>query len=236
MRIAVLGDIHGNLEALLAVLRAAREAGCDRVLHTGDLVGYGPWPNETIDLIRAQGISGVRGNFDENAAWGGESPGAAGDETEVTLAEQAYQWTLSRLGFGQRNFLKDMPFALDEMIGTRHLSVFHASPTDLYTAIDESAPDASLRAIAAETGADIHVFGHTHRPVHRIADGKHFINAGSVGLAGGGDPRACLAIVDINGRVTVDLRRVPYDSGKAASDAEHAGLPAGIVHRLRTGL
>src|SRR2546428_3784931 len=117
MRLAVLGAIHGSLEALEAALEEAGRAGCEKILHTGDLIGYGPRPNETIDLVRARGIAGARGNFDENAAWGGEAPGVAGGAGEVALADQAYRWTVDRLGYSQRNFLKDVPFSLDESVG-----------------------------------------------------------------------------------------------------------------------
>src|SRR5262249_16939049 len=159
------------LEALEAALGEAERAGCRKLVHTGDLIGYGPRPNETIDLVRAKGIPGARGNFDENAAWGGDSPGVSGEARAVELAQRALRWTVDHLGYSQRNFLKDVPFSVEEHVGSKVVSVFHASPTDLYTAIDEGAGDAALLALARETGADVHVFGHTHRPYHRVALG-----------------------------------------------------------------
>src|SRR5262245_46098307 len=98
MRIALLGDIHANLPALEAALAVAASERCEIVLHTGDLVGYGPHPNEVIDLVRARGIAGVRGHFDENAAWRIESSGAGGDPEEVDLADRTHAWTLGALG------------------------------------------------------------------------------------------------------------------------------------------
>src|SRR5204863_257534 len=82
------GDIHANLPALEAALAVAQAERSDLVLHTGDLTGYGPHPNEVIDLVRTRGILGVRGHFDENAAWGIESSGASGDPAEVALADR----------------------------------------------------------------------------------------------------------------------------------------------------
>lgn len=240
MRIVVLGDIHGNLEALKAVLAETERPGYDAIFHTGDLIGYGPRPNETIDLIRERGIRGVKGNFDENAAWGGESSGAnssGGDpgSAETSEAEAAYRWTVGRIGFGQRNFLKDLPFSIDTRMGERRASIFHASPVDLYTSIEETASDAFLEETAEETEADLHLFGHTHRPFHRVSNGRHFINAGSVGYPGDGDPRASFAVMDLNGGVRVEFRRVAYDVERAARDAESCGLPPGMARRLRTG-
>src|SRR5439155_10347772 len=129
--------------------------------------------NEAVDLVRSLKIDGVRGNFDENTAWGGESPGAAGDDGSKAVADAAFRWTASRIGFVQQNFLKDLPFSLDQTIGERHVVVFHASPTDLYMPIDENVPDSVLREVSEETDADVHVFGHTHRLFHRIVDGRH---------------------------------------------------------------
>src|SRR5437867_12660053 len=131
MRIVALGDIHANLEAPTAVLEEARKTGYDRIVHTGDLVGYGPRPNEAIDLVRSLGIDGVRGNFDENTAWGGDSPGAAGGGETKALVDAVFRWTVRRIGFGQQNFLKDLPFSIDQTAGDRYVLVFHARPIDL---------------------------------------------------------------------------------------------------------
>src|SRR5215813_7079350 len=69
MRIAVLGDIHSNLAALEAAWAEVSQSSCDLVLHTGGVIGFGARPNETIDLLRAHAVQGVRGHFDEDVAW-----------------------------------------------------------------------------------------------------------------------------------------------------------------------
>ena len=187
MKIAVLGDIHGNVRALEAVLVEAEKADCERIFHTGDLVGHGPHSNETIDLIRARHIEGVRGELDVDAA---ETAGS--------------------LGFSERHFLKNLPFSLRPALGGSAVSLFHASPVDLYQPIEENTSEGRLEELADETGADVFLFGHGLRPFHRIVGGRHFICAGSVGRPQDGDPRACLAIVDVDRNVTVEFRRVPY--------------------------
>ena len=235
MRIIVLGDVHGNVGALRAALEAAERVGCDRIFHTGDLVGYGPNPNETVDLVRARRIEGVKGNFDESAAWDGDSPAAAGDAARQLLAARALRWTVRNLGFLQRNYLKDLPFSLERRVGPRKVSVFHASPIDLYEPIDPDSPESTLEALAGVTGAELHLFGHTHRPFHRVADGRHFINAGSVGKPEDGDPRACLAVVHLDGGVRVEFQRIPYDVERTARETESAGLPRELATAIRTG-
>ena len=155
--------------------------------------------------------------------------------SSAALAERAYRWTLDRVGFSQKNFLKDLPFSIDESIGERGFSLFHASPNDLFLPIEETAAESRLHEMAEETGADLHVFGHTHRPFHRVVNGSHFVNAGSVGCPGDGDPRACLAILDLEGGVKVEFRRVPYDVERTAREIETCGLPLEMARRLRTG-
>ncbi len=235
MRIVVLGDIHGNLEALGAVLAEAGRSGADLVLHTGDLVGYGPRPNETVDTVRRLGIAGVRGNFDQGAAWGEPWSGAGGGEARRATAERAIRWTLGRLGYAQRNFLQDLPFSLDRQVGGRRLSLFHASPTDLFLPIEPHTPQFVLEELASGTGADLHLFGHTHSPFHRVVNGRHFINAGSVGRPEDGDPRACMTIVELDGGVSVEFRRIPYDVEATAREIEACGLPEEVARGVRTG-
>lgn len=236
MKIAVLGDIHGNVDALEAVLAEASRAGCDRILHTGGLVGYGARPNETIDLIRTRGIAGVRGHFDESVAWADDAgPGIEEGAGALTVADGSLGWTTRHIGFSQRQFLKDLPFSIRETAGDRELILFHASPIDLYTPIEEDASESWLEELAEETGADIHLFGHTHKPFHRVAGGRHFVNAGSVGRSPDGDPRACLAIVAIDRGVSVEFRRVPYDSETTAQEVEARRLVEDAARVLRTG-
>src|SRR4029079_4065718 len=88
---------------------------------------------------------------------------------------------------------------------------------------------------ARDTGAELLLFGHTHRPAHRVVDGVHFVNAGSVGCATDGDPRSTIALVTLAAQVSVELRRLPYDVERAARDAESRGLPREIARRLREG-
>ena len=234
MRIAVLGDIHSNVAALEAVLADAETGACDLFLHTGGVIGYGARPNETIDLLRARGIAGVRGHFDEDVAWA--DAGTVGTRHGERAADGAplradaiggsLAWNARTLGYTQRQFLKDLPFSIQRDVGERRVLLFHASPIDLRQGIDEQASDAWLEELAEGTGAHVHLFGHTHRPFHRVAGGAHFVNAGSVGRSQDGDTRACAAIVDIGRGVEVTFRRVAFDIEKTVKEIVAAGLGA----------
>jgi putative phosphoesterase len=237
MKLAVLGDIHSNLAALEAVLTEVSRAGAERLLHTGGLVGFGARPNETIDLVRARGIEGVRGHFDESVAWAERptAPSKNGSRAAGASSERALAWNSRAIGFSQRQFLKDLPFSHQIRAGERLVMLFHASPIDIYQGIDEDAAEPWLEELAGETGADVHLFGHTHRPFHRIAAGRHFINAGSVGRPQDGDARACVALVELNRDVRVEFRRVAYDIERTMREIEVAGLASDSTRSLRLG-
>ena len=113
MKIIVLGDIHGNLPALEMCVAEARREGYDRLFHAGDLVGYGPFPDEVVQFLRATGIPGVRGNWDENVAWEGESAGPLrGDERLLDAAQDSFSWTRSNVNAISRNVLGNLPFEI----------------------------------------------------------------------------------------------------------------------------
>jgi len=237
MRIAVLGDIHSNLAALEAVLAGTAAASCDLVLHTGGVIGHGARPNETIDLLRARGIEGVRGHFDEDVAWAGAVTVETRDGGRASApgAGGSLAWNVRTLGYTQRQFLKDLPFSIERFVAQRRILLFHASPVDLRQGIEKNASESSLEELADDTGADIHLFGHTHRPFHRTVRGAHFVNAGSVGRPEDGDPRACVAIVTIERGVEVEFQRVDYDHERTAREIEASGLPGDGSRTLHAG-
>src|SRR5207247_5983216 len=111
MKIIALGDIHGNLPALEVVLRESRAEGYDVVCHTGDLVGFAPFPEETVALMRAEGIQGVRGDLDESVSAQADDFGGNGVDGRVRRLESlAYAWTVQRTERITRRHLADLPF------------------------------------------------------------------------------------------------------------------------------
>src|SRR5262245_44663217 len=236
MRIAVLGDIHSNLAALEAILGEVDRAACDLVLHTGGVIGHGARPNEVIDLLRARKIEGVRGHFEEDVAWADDAMRQARDGAgSVSGAGGSLGWNVRTLGQSQRLYLKSLPFSLEKIVGERRILLFHASPVDLRQSIEQNASESWLVELAEGTGAQVHLFGHTHKPFHRVAEGAHFINAGSVGRPQDGDPRACVAIVTIDRSVDVEFRRVVYDVERTVHEIVAARLPAEFTRAFRVG-
>lgn len=227
MKIIALGDIHGNLPAFEVALREARAEGCDVLYHTGDLVGYAPFPEETVALVRAQKIPGVRGNLDESVAAGAEDFGPdTGEPGTMPFRRAAYQWTLRNTHALTRNYLADLPFEERFDTGNRRVVVLHGSPIDSSTALAEDRDDDFFREAGDLADADVIIVGHTHRPYHRVVDGRHFVNAGSVGAPGDHDPRTGYVVIQSNGNIEVQFRRFPYDLGRVTRAAAARRFPA----------
>ncbi|HWV55891.1 MAG TPA: metallophosphoesterase family protein [Longimicrobiales bacterium] len=246
MRYALMSDIHANLPALGAVLDdIERRPGVDAIYHLGDLVGYGPWPNETVELIRARGIPGVAGNYDSTTATNYKHCGCRYDDPrQEQLAHLSYGWTRAHVSSETKRFLGALPFRIDlrplggHLAGPR-LTLIHGNPTLNTVYWTEDRPGRFCLQMAHTLGAragDVIAFGHTHVPWYRELDGIHFVNTGSVGRPKDGDWRACYVLVDIGeADVAVEFIRVAYDVARAAAAIRASDLPGEFAAYLETG-
>jgi predicted phosphodiesterase len=246
MRYLVLSDIHSNLEALDAVLRAAARR-YDAVLVLGDLVGYGADPNAVVERIRGlTPVAIVRGNHDKVAA------GLDTADDFNPMARAAAQWTRNALTEASLEFLRDLPAG--PLIVDDSIEICHGSPVDedLYVVADVDA----ARAIAASR-RPLCLFGHTHVALfgkvgaqerleidapqgHPDFDlslepgARYLVNPGSVGQPRDGDSRAAYGLVDLERR-SVRLCRVAYPVDAAQRKILEAGLPSQLAYRLGMG-
>jgi predicted phosphodiesterase len=245
MRYALIADIHANLPALRAVIDDVRERwGAIAVYHLGDLVGYAPWPNETVALLAELGIAGVAGNYDSTVATGYKHCGCKyEDPRQEELSHVSYAWTREHVTPATREYLAALPFRVDLRPRGGHLAgpsviLVHGAPTLNTLYWTEDRPDGFCLQMANRVGSkagDVIAFGHTHKPWHRVVAGIHFVNAGSVGRPKDGDWRACYAVVDTTGDVAVRFVRVDYDVEAAMAGIRSAGLPDDFAEHLRTG-
>lgn len=235
MKIAVLGDIHGNIEAIKAVYQATLSAKAEKIYHLGDLGGYSPFVNEVVEFIAGHGIEGVQGNYDETVANDREHCGCKyEDPVQEEMANKSFLWTKAHAASETKNFLRGLPFSLSLTVEGKKVLLFHATPKKNNIYWHEDRPDKFFREMAAKTDADVLIYGHTHKPYLRNFEGKLFINAGSVGKPKDGDPRACVALLEISeAGVNVEFMRVPYDIEKTAADIVASGLPPYFADRLR---
>jgi predicted phosphodiesterase len=247
MRYALISDIHGNLPALAAVLDdiAHRNLTVSQIRHLGDLVGYGPWPDEVTALLRDLGIAGIAGNYDSTVATNYKHCGCRyEDARQETLAHQSYEWTKAHTSASTKVQLASLPFRLDVRPLGGHLPgptliLVHGTPILNTVYWDEERPDSFCTKMADAAGArtgDVIAFGHTHKPWHREVAGVHFVNTGSVGRPKDGDWRAGYVVLDIGtGLVGVEFQRVEYDVDRAARAILDSELPPEFADFLRTG-
>jgi predicted phosphodiesterase len=249
MRALVLSDIHGNLEALNAVLEAA--APYDALWNLGDVVGYGASPNAVVDRMRTIATQSVRGNHDKVAS------GIESAETFNVSAREAIEWTREQLTAESAAWLKALPQGPTK-VSNADVSLAHGSPVheDIYILNIRDAWQ-PLQVMQQQ----VTFFGHTHiqggfgwqdghwftvSPSYARGSGavqwamsmednrRYLLNPGSVGQPRDMDCRAAFAIYDSDAK-TVTFHRVPYDIELSQGRILLAGLPEKLAKRLRMG-
>lgn len=248
MRILILSDLHANATALEAAL-AAVKGRWERVVCLGDVVGYGPDPNEVTSKIRELGAQTIRGNHDKAAA------GLMPTDDFNPVAKAAVDWTRSQLSADNLKWLAELP---PGPLQTDSIVLVHGALQDedeyVFT------PAQALEGLL-DSAARVTFFGHTHhqggfsysdasnnlevlnlrpRPTEsfaalRIETGaRYLLNPGSIGQPRDGDSRAGFAIADLEHDV-VEFWRVPYDIVTVQSRIRAARLPEALVQRLSLG-
>lgn len=246
MRYALISDVHANLPALEAVLdHIAAHQGIAATYHLGDLVGYAPWPNETVALLRSRAVSGVAGNYDSTVATDYKHCGCRyEDARQEELSHLSYEWTRHHVSTTTREYLGGLPFRIDLRPSGGHVAgprviVVHATPTLNTVYWTEDRPDTFCLQMASHAGAkpgDILAFGHTHKPWYRQVEGVHFVNTGSVGRPKDGDWRAGYVVLEVDqDAVRVEFVRIEYDIETAMKGIRSSGLPEEFAEYLRGG-
>lgn len=231
VKIALIGDVHGNLPALEAVLQDARNRGAIAVLDAGDAVGYGPFPDETVLHLRRQRVLSVIGNYDRQALAARRSKKGLPKNPEKRFA---VRWAGRHLSKQARAYLASLPEHRRLALGDRRLLLCHGSPEVIDEYLDTNTPAYRLAEIAGSAGADIVVSGHAHRPAAREVAGVWFVNTGSVGRPDDGDPRACYALLQLDPFSVCHLR-VPYNVDRTVAAAFEQGFPPSFARMFREG-
>jgi putative phosphoesterase len=234
MRAAVITDIHGNLAALEAALEAIEAIGVEDVYCGGDLVGYGPHPNEVCALLEDRGIPTIYGNYDYAIGRDLTDCGCAYiTARDRALGQESVDWTLAHTDARAKTFMRGLPFELRFAMGDQRVRLVHGSPRKVNEYLFEDKPESLYNRLAAGADCEVLVFGHTHKPWIRAFGGVLFVNCGSVGKPKDGDPRAAFAILELtDGRVDASIERVPYDAAAVAREVEAVGLPSEFALKL----
>lgn len=248
MTCAFITDIHANLPALEAVLRDIDgRSDVNGVYHLGDLVGYAPWPNETVALLKARGIPGVAGNYDTTTAQDYKHCGCRYENPrQEALSHESFAWTKANVSEETRRALADLPFSLElrplggHVAAGPRIVLVHGTPVANTQYWTEDRPDAFCLQMAQRAGlgaGDAIAFGHTHQLWHHSIEGIHFVNCGTAGRPKDGDPRVSYALVRAGetGEITTEFVRVAYDVARAARGIRESGLPDEFAEFLETG-
>lgn len=207
MKIALLGDVHGNHLALAAVLNAARLQGVERLLSTGDLVGYYFWPREVLELLAGWELTIVRGNHEDMLTQ------VRRDPTAFTGIERKYgtglRTAVEQLSRQQLDWLESLPHPLALNIDGRSILLCHGAPWDVDHYVYPDASDEDFER-CAQREYDFVVLGHTHYPLERSVGRTRIVNPGSVGQPRNRQPGAHWALLDTRTGL-IESRREDYD-------------------------
>lgn len=241
MRYAVISDVHGNIEALKAVLEDIKKKKVTDILFLGDAVGYGPDPDECVEVLNSECKVLLAGNHDWAVL------GLTDIEYFNPYARAGVLWTRETMEKDNISILKSLP--ISEEIEDKKIFLVHSTPKE----------PTQWHYLLTLWDAEInfHYFdnmicflGHSHRPfiIERLPSGemrtyrnevqigdaeRYIINVGSVGQPRDGDPRACYAVVDDK---SVKLCRVEYDIEKTQNKMRMYGLPLPLIERLARGV
>jgi putative phosphoesterase len=235
-RVAVITDIHGNLPALQAALGRIEELGIERVYCGGDLVGYGPHPNEVCALIAEREIPTIYGNYDYAIARDLDDCGCAYVTAhDRELGQLSVAWTLAHTDQASKDWMRELPFDMRFELGEYTAHLVHGSPRKVNEYLFEDKPARLYERLARDADCDVLVFGHTHKPWIHEYGGVRFVNCGSVGKPKDGDPRAAFALLEQRGgEVVASIERVAYDADAVAREVAAVGLPEEYAEKLVT--
>jgi putative phosphoesterase len=230
LKIAVISDIHSNLDAFEAVIANLPEH--QEVVCLGDIVGYGPQPNEVVERLQQLEPNAVLMGNHDYAVVTGDSEGFSAH------AAEAVEWTRRKISPDNQSYLASLkPSARLERDG-RSLALFHGSPRGPLTEyVFPGIQQATAREVVEEGGASIVLLGHTHMPMLYAFDSEMLGNPGSVGQPRDGDCRASFAILSVmEAEISFEIRRVEYNIESVADKIIQAGLPRFLAYRLYSGV
>ncbi len=226
MKLAIISDVHSNLEAFEAVLQEIEKQQIDKIYCCGDVVGYGASPSKCLKLIREFHIPSVMGNHDlavvtHNVTWFNIN------------AAKSILLTIDDLEENDVKFILKFPERNEVVVKDHRILMVHGSPRNpIWEYVHPTYVNSDF---VKDIYFDVIVMGHTHVPFVKRIGNKLILNPGSVGQPRDSNPKASFAIIDVE-RLFAKIIRVDYDIEKAAQKIIKFGLPDFLALRLYSGI
>ena len=224
MKMAIIADVHSNLQALTSIVDSIQRERVDLTVCAGDVVGYGGNPNECAHTVAKAAKVAVMGNHD----WAAVSKDTTGMNP---YAAAAARWTSESADAEAKEYLGSLKVVVSFQIADSMVAMSHGSIGNYIEYVYEEDVDANL---LESVHADLVILGHTHIPYEKRVGKGMVVNPGSVGQPRDGDPRASFAVYDSESR-TCRIRRIDYDIEGAARAVTDSGLPRMLAERLFLG-
>jgi putative phosphoesterase len=222
--LAALGDIHGNLPALEAVLRDVDDAGIQTILNTGDCVVGFPWPNEVVELVRDREIPTAQGELDRFAVRFTRKEKTFRDKWPHADYE-ALRWTHENTRSEYLEWLRGLPKTVSQTLEDITIVVCHGTLSSLSEQLLEEDPIERFERQRENANSRIVICGRTHRGFKRFVADTLFVNPGSVGMPSDAGSLASYAIIDTERNPwRVTHKRVVYDMGVVEKRLQECGL------------
>ncbi len=230
MRIAVISDIHANLYALINVLEDIDYEKVDTIICLGDLVGYGPHPNEVVAMIKRRNILCIKGNYDNSV-----TDNEFSYIRENNINKFCLPWTINELRLENLSYLKELPSSITLNIGNKKILFVHGSPSSIneYLYLDGENTEQTLKSLQE----DVLVCAHTHLPCTKQVGNKVYINTGSVGKPKIGRPNSTYCLIEMTSEqgLTVKFKEVSYEVKKIIKDITMLNFPPELIQSFETG-
>lgn len=231
MKLAVISDVHSNVYALTSVIEDIDDQKADLIICLGDLVGYGPHPNETISYIKRRNILCLKGNYDLSVVNEDYSY-----IRENSINSFSMPWTVNELRSVNKYYLETLPTSLSMEFNNRTIKFVHGSPDKINEYLLEDGDN--TKEVMDNLKEDILVCAHTHLPCAKSFGNKLFVNTGSVGKPKIGTPDSTYLLMDIdfNGKITTNIRTVSYEYKKIIKDMQMLDFPEELIRSIKEGV
>lgn len=231
MKIAIIADIHANLPALEAVLKDIQQQHVDEIWCLGDIVGYGPFPNECVHRVQETCSRVILGNHDERTSRIEKIEHVIKRTTDVYKAF-VFRWTYEALGNKEKKYLRSLPQKDFIQIQQKSIALYHGSPDGINDAITCYTNQQRLKECVLKAKADIVLVAHSHEVLLQNIDGVLLLNPGSVGRPFNQILKASYAIIDIQEEVKTFFYSVDYCVEPCLLRMRQEGFPKELIEAL----